>query len=157
MLSFLPQELLSYSLLLLCLLVVGMVVRTRLLKSRNKNKQDKTANRMEWNQLADQDQLKEIGELSQQRPVLIYKHSTRCSLSSMVKERLEEDWDLDSKSMPVYFLDILANRQLSSQVADYFNVQHQSPQILLIKNNECVFHTSHLAIQVGKIKEKAAV
>lgn len=112
---------------------------------------------MEWYQLTDEAQLDNITEVSKQRPVLIYKHSTRCSLSMMIKERLEEEWDVDAETVPVYYLDIIVNKSLSNRVADFFHVPHQSPQILLIQNGECTYHTSHLAIKPNKIKEQAAV
>lgn len=112
---------------------------------------------MEWSQLTDEAQLEHICKLSKQRPVLIYKHSTRCSLSMMVKEQLEEEWDLTTETVPVYYLDIIANKPLSNQVADFFQVPHQSPQVLLIQQGECAFHTSHLAIKADKIKQQAAV
>ncbi len=112
---------------------------------------------MDWHQLIDPSQLDDIQQASQQRPVLIFKHSTRCSLSLMIKERLEEEWDVDPATVLVYHLDIIANRELSNEVANTFNVPHQSPQVLLIRNGESVFHTSHLAIQTDKLKEKAEV
>ncbi|PSR00809.1 MAG: bacillithiol system redox-active protein YtxJ [Bacteroidetes bacterium SW_11_45_7] len=112
---------------------------------------------MEWYQLTDEAQLANILELSKQQPVLIYKHSTRCSLSMMIKEHLEEEWDVNSETVLVYYLDIIANKPLSNRVAYDFHVPHQSPQILLIQNGECTYHTSHLAIKADKIKQQAAI
>ena len=112
---------------------------------------------MHWRQLTDPAQLDDVQETSEQRPVLIFKHSTRCSLSIMIKERLEEEWHVDPDTVVVYYLDIIANRELSNEVVTTFNVPHQSPQVLLIKNGKSVFHTSHLAIRTDKLKEKAEV
>ncbi|MXV17990.1 bacillithiol system redox-active protein YtxJ [Hufsiella ginkgonis] len=86
---------------------------------------------------------------------IIFKHSTRCSISLMVKKRFELDWEAIPESTPLYFLDLIAYRAISNQVADLFQVHHESPQVLLIKDGECVYETSHgeisseeLAVQI---------
>lgn len=81
---------------------------------------------------------------------IIFKHSTRCSISMMAKRRFELDWDKLPESMPLYFLDLIKNRDLSNQVAEKFHVHHESPQMLLIKDGECVLDQSHGAISVDE-------
>ena len=86
--------------------------------------------------------------------VVIFKHSTRCSISSVAKSRLESSWDFDPTALPVYYLDLISFRSLSALVADKFNVQHESPQILVIKNGECIYNESHMSISVKSIRNE---
>lgn len=89
--------------------------------------------------------------------VLIFKHSTRCSISSVAKSRLESSWDFDSENLPVYYLDLISFRSLSGLIADKFNIQHQSPQILVIKNGDCIYTESHMSISVKSIHTELEV
>ncbi|QJD96799.1 bacillithiol system redox-active protein YtxJ [Mucilaginibacter robiniae] len=79
---------------------------------------------------------------------IIFKHSTRCSISMMAKRRFELDWDKLPADLPLYFLDLIKNRDLSNQIAQEFHVHHESPQMLLIKDGECILDQSHGAISV---------
>ncbi len=104
---------------------------------------------MTWIDLNSANQITEIKELSSLRPQVIFKHSTRCSISSMAKSRLERNQQ--PESIDFYFLDLIKHRSLSTQIADDFAVYHQSPQILVIKNGECVYDESHSGIQMDEI------
>ncbi|MEO5681548.1 MAG: bacillithiol system redox-active protein YtxJ [Chitinophagaceae bacterium] len=109
---------------------------------------------MNWILLTTEIQLEQIIKHSAERPQVIFKHSTRCSISSMAKNRLERNYkpvDID-----FYFLDLLAHRPLSFKVADTFQVSHESPQILLIKNGLCVYDESHTGISMDEIVEKSS-
>ncbi|WP_214073795.1 bacillithiol system redox-active protein YtxJ [Mucilaginibacter sp. dw_454] len=101
---------------------------------------------MTWIQLTSADQLNNI----KQKPgySLIFKHSTRCSISMMAKRRFELDWDNLPDEMPLYFLDLIQYRDLSAQVAQLFQIHHESPQLLLIKDGECILDQSHGEISV---------
>jgi len=108
---------------------------------------------MDWISLTTEDQLTTIKEKSFSVPQLIFKHSTRCSISSMAKSRLER---ADTPAgVDFYYLDLIAHRALSQQVAAIFEVPHESPQVLLIKNGKCVFDESHYAISMDDIAESA--
>jgi bacillithiol system protein YtxJ len=109
---------------------------------------------MNWIDLNNIRQLAEIKELSKTRPQVIFKHSTRCSISTMAKSRLERNVQPDSGDF--YFLDLLKHRSISDQVAEDFAVTHESPQVLLIKNTECVYEESHSGIQMDEITEQMA-
>jgi bacillithiol system protein YtxJ len=85
--------------------------------------------------------------------VAIFKHSTRCSISSMAKNRLERSWNPRKKYIPVYYLDLLSFRQLSNEVANRFDLIHESPQLLLIQKGELKAHASHSAISAAIIEE----
>lgn len=110
---------------------------------------------MNWNTLDSEEQLKSIIEESASVPVLIFKHSTRCSISSMAQSRLERQWNFDDENIKAYHLDLIAHRNISLQIAETFGVEHQSPQALLIKNGVCVYNDSHNAISVTEIGEVA--
>lgn len=110
---------------------------------------------MKWIDLVSFNQLEDIISLSADKPVVVFKHSTRCNVSSIALTRLLKA-DPDSK-VPFYFLDIISHRQLSGLIAEKFQVSHESPQILLIKNGECVYEESHLAINAGELLEQINV
>lgn len=101
---------------------------------------------MTWTPLDSAQQLNNIK--TQPGYSLIFKHSTRCSISMMAKRRFEMDWDALPADMPVYFLDLIKHRDISAQVAEDFHIHHESPQMLLIKDGECILDQSHGAISV---------
>jgi bacillithiol system protein YtxJ len=109
---------------------------------------------MNWIPLQMEAQLEEIRERSAQRPQVIFKHSTRCSTSALVKSRL--DRTALSPDIDFYYLDLLKYRPVSNKVAEIFGVQHESPQILVIRDGKCVFEESHLGITMDAILEQAA-
>ncbi len=106
---------------------------------------------MNWITLNDINQLQQIEQESYQKPQVIFKHSTRCSISSMVLRRLEREGAPDT--MDFYFLDLIKNRNISNKVSDMFHVSHESPQILLIKNGGCIYDESHYAISMNALAE----
>jgi len=101
---------------------------------------------MNWTSLESTDQIDVIKK--QQNYSVIFKHSTRCSISMMVKKRFELDWDKLPGNLPLYFLDLIRYRELSNKVAADFQVYHESPQLLLIKDGECILDLSHGQISV---------
>lgn len=104
---------------------------------------------MQWIALTSEEQLQEILERSATVPQVIYKHSTRCSISSMAKNRLERK--ATPAGIDFYYLDIFAYRPLSNKIAHDLDVHHESPQVLLIKNGQCVYAESHTAINMDEI------
>jgi bacillithiol system protein YtxJ len=107
---------------------------------------------MNWIPLNTDSDLEAIITKSKDRPQVIFKHSTRCSISSMVKNRLEKS-DQPSE-IDFNFLDLLAHRPLSNKVAEQFSVYHESPQVLLIRNGECTYDESHMGISMNEIVEQ---
>ncbi len=118
------------------------------------NKRKETAE-VEWFKLTEESQLQEIVEESHTTPVLIYKHSTRCGISSMAFDRLVRGWDeaYTDKIKP-YYLDLIAFRDVSNEVARQFGIYHQSPQVILIKNGKAIYDDSHMAISLDIIKQQ---
>ena len=111
---------------------------------------------IDWLSFEKEQQLDDIIQLSHNvnvDAVAIFKHSTRCSISSMAKNRLERNWNPTNKNIPFYYLDLLAFRQLSNEVANRFDLMHESPQLLLIQKGELKAHASHSAISSSLIEE----
>lgn len=104
---------------------------------------------MNWIPLTTEDQLILIKEKSFSVPQVIFKHSTRCSTSSMVLNRLERAEA--PATIDFYYLDLLAHRNISNKIAEDFQVYHESPQVLLIRNGECVYDESHMAITMDEL------
>ncbi|MGO4822154.1 MULTISPECIES: bacillithiol system redox-active protein YtxJ [unclassified Flavobacterium] len=109
--------------------------------------------KMEWEPLNDIAQLDEIVALSKEKPVAIFKHSTRCSISRMALKQFENEFDFSEKVTP-YFLDLIAFREISNDIASRFSVQHQSPQLILIKDGKAVYNASHSDIDAAALKLK---
>jgi bacillithiol system protein YtxJ len=109
-----------------------------------------TNSNVKWNSLVDLGQLNDIIELSTDIPVIIFKHSTRCSISRMALRQFENEFDLENKVTP-FFLDLLNHRDVSAEIARQFGVEHQSPQVLLISKGKSVYDASHSDISVEAI------
>lgn len=109
---------------------------------------------MNWIPLVSVSQIAEIKERSLQKPQLIFKHSIRCSTSSLAKGRLEKGTTPDN--IDFYYLDLINYREISNLVAEAFKVHHESPQVLLIRNGECTYEESHIGIRMEEIIEQAA-
>lgn len=116
------------------------------------SEENKAVSKVGWKQLIDLGQLNEIIHLSTEKPVLIFKHSTRCSISRMVLKQFENEFDLEDKVVP-YFLDLLENRAISNEIASRFGVQHQSPQIIVIKDGKAIYNASHESIDARKLEQ----
>jgi bacillithiol system protein YtxJ len=108
---------------------------------------------MKWIHLTTEAGLTQLIENSQQRPQVIFKYSVACSLSEMMKMRLEKD--TAPSGIDFYFLDIWKYRPLSNKIAEDFHVRHESPQILLISKGECTYDESHMDIRMDEIEAQA--
>lgn len=108
----------------------------------------------DWQNLNSLEQIDEIKKQSEDKPVVIFKHSTRCGISHMAQHNLEGRWDFQPEELHFYYLDLIRNRPVSNAVAETFDVRHQSPQILIIRNGEVDYHTSHHLISVETIRKQ---
>lgn len=113
-------------------------------KSSSKEKKEEKSN-IEWHQLSNIEQLNHICEESNNTIVGIFKHSTRCSISRGVLSQFEQKF---SEELPIkmYYLDLLNHRNISNEIAERFQVIHQSPQLLLVKKGETIAHASHYEV-----------
>jgi bacillithiol system protein YtxJ len=114
------------------------------------NEEKQSVSKVGWRPLTDLGQFNEIIDLSTEKPVLIFKHSTRCSISRMVLKQFENEFDLQDKVIP-YYLDLLEFRNVSNEIAIRFRVTHQSPQIILVKDGKAVYNASHESIDICKL------
>lgn len=110
---------------------------------------------MKWNELKSLDELNDLVTSSFETPHIVFKHSTSCPISAVMKSRFEGDWkkrSLVNQHAP-YLLDLLKYRDISNEIAKKFEVKHESPQVLLIQNGNATFHASHAAISVQILSE----
>ena len=112
---------------------------------------------MNWNKLTSEEQIDQVITESAEKPVLLFKHSTSCSISSMALDRLLRNWKTeDSDKITPYYLDLIAFRSLSNLVAARFGIPHESPQVLLIKKGKVTYHESHYGISYAEIMKQSS-
>lgn len=108
---------------------------------------------MKWNKLSEIEQLEEINKASFDTPVMIFKHSTRCSISSSALNRVERNWNNEQDDVKVkpFYLDLIAYRNVSNEIAKKWRIEHQSPQVLIIKKGACIYTETHMGINYEEI------
>ncbi len=112
---------------------------------------------MNWNKLETPEKLQEIIKNSSSTPVLIFKHSTRCSISTMALSRFERQWNQEKiGKVEPYYLDLIQHRNISNLIAQELNVNHESPQVLLVENGKCTYSASHSAIYFDDLVGKTS-
>ncbi|AWA30089.1 bacillithiol system redox-active protein YtxJ [Flavobacterium magnum] len=112
-------------------------------------------NGLDWVLLEEMDQLEQLAEESFSAPVTIFKHSTRCNISSFSLRQFERAYDIPADRMRLYFLDLLAYRNISNELALRFGVVHQSPQILVVSEGKAVYDASHENISAEDLRKFA--
>jgi len=106
-----------------------------------------------WKTLDDIAQLDQISKDSKSKTVVLFKHSVTCGISAGAKHRLESQWDLINADIDFYYLDLLSYRSISNAIADRWGVRHQSPQIIVIKDDKAIHDTSHGSISAGALQD----
>ena len=101
---------------------------------------------LSWTPLISVEEINTIIEISKNQSILIFKHSTRCGISRMIIKQFESLFNEENKQLKVYYLDLLNYREVSSKLSEVFQVIHQSPQLLVIKNGISVYNESHYEI-----------
>lgn len=119
----------------------------------NARTEQKKKPQLSWIPLSSLDQLLQIKEQSKTIPVIIFKHSTRCVISRMVLREFESSFTEHQLSISLYILDLLTYREISNKIVSEFQVFHQSPQLIVIKNGEAIYHASHNDINSNNIKD----
>ena len=118
---------------------------------KNTNRYNSKLNRID---LTDDGQIEDILSLSNDKPVLLFKHSSRCGVSSMVLKRFESKIETIHENYNYFILDIIRYRSLSNSLAKRFHVQHESPQLIIIDNGEVTYHDSHYGIMDVVLKSE---
>jgi bacillithiol system protein YtxJ len=119
----------------------------------NKKSEPTKSEHINWELLHTEEELSTLVKKSMDKPQIIFKHSTTCSISSMAKRRLERQWNIDEARADIHYLDLLSYRNISNKIAADLGVTHQSPQIIIVKNGQAIFNTSHNDIGVDVIEE----
>lgn len=114
----------------------------------------KSSASIQWNHLSDVSQFEQMDEMSNDQPVLIFKHSTRCPISTMSLGRFERSF-IEETSFRPYFVDLISNREVSNEIARRYDVMHESPQAILLSKGKAVYNASHNGIDFHEIEEKA--
>ena len=112
----------------------------------NKTSKEVKETYLSWTPLISVDEINTIKEISKNHSILIFKHSTSCGISRMVMKQFESLFNEENKHLKVYYLDLLNFREVSSKLSEVFQVIHQSPQLLVIKNGISVYDESHYEI-----------
>jgi bacillithiol system protein YtxJ len=108
---------------------------------------------VEWRRLSDTADLKEIKEASYSKLQLIYKHSTRCATSYFALKNLQNFPKDTFDEINTYLVDVIGQRDLSGEISKYFNVRHESPQVIILKNGEVIWSASHGHVRTELILE----
>jgi bacillithiol system protein YtxJ len=109
---------------------------------------------MKWNKLNDLQQLQELLQLSENMTVMIFKHSTRCSISRAALDRLERNWKEEEVGhIKPYFLDLISYREVSNAIQDLLAVEHESPQLIVIEKGKAIYHRSHFDIDYNHLQK----
>lgn len=107
-----------------------------------------------WHPLTELKQLDHIKDESHKQAVAIFKHSTRCGISRMALSKFEKDYSRENEgNVKLYYLDLISNRDISNEVANRFEVQHESPQLIILKDGKVIHHASHHSIEAKSLNE----
>lgn len=108
---------------------------------------------MRWEVLDSAEALEKAIKASNLRKVALFKHSTRCSISSTAKDRIERQWNFDENAITIYYLDLIKYRSISNQIAEITGIPHESPQLIILHNEQVIYHASHSEIMPRFIPE----
>lgn len=117
------------------------------------NEQEENLVKVNWIPLNDLEVIEEAIALSYEKPVVLFKHSTRCSISRFALKQFENEYDFSKEQMEPFFLDLLNHRDISNEIATRFNIEHQSPQMIVLKGGVAVFSSTHSDIEASILKK----
>lgn len=118
--------------------------------NKDRNKKNK---KMNWNKIHTEKQLDEALAMSHDKPVMLFKHSTRCPISSMALNRIESEWDFSQDKIVPFYLDLIRHRDVSNAIASKLNILHASPQMIVVKDGKSVMDASHSEIRASLVTE----
>lgn len=106
-----------------------------------------------WKEVTSIEEFNEMLNTPTDKAKLFFKHSTRCSISSMALKGFEREWNVSSDDFELYFVDLIAHRDISNAIAAESHVEHQSPQVVVWRNGEVIYNASHHHIDAQKIQQ----
>ncbi|WP_010269919.1 bacillithiol system redox-active protein YtxJ [Paenibacillus senegalensis] len=108
-------------------------------------------------QLNSVDEWNKALELSDEQPVFIFKHSTRCPVSADAYDQYGAYLNRSANEDVAYFLVLVVEyRPVSNAIAESLELKHESPQAILIHKRKPVWHTSHWRITESNLKDNLA-
>lgn len=108
--------------------------------------------RINWTEITDEAQWRAALHTSNHQTVVVFKHSTRCPVSAMALRMFERDWSLDEAQVKPFFLDLIAFRQVSNLIAHQTRIAHESPQLIVLRNEQAIYSASHQDISAQHLK-----
>lgn len=109
---------------------------------------------MNWNQITTIEELDAALIKSAESPVLLFKHSTSCSISSAALHRLERKWEpATDQIVSAFYIDLLRYRQISNAIAKHTGIQHESPQSIIFHKGKVLYEASHNGIDYSDMLE----
>jgi bacillithiol system protein YtxJ len=105
----------------------------------------------QWGRLSDTSDLKKLNEASFSKFQMIYKHSTRCATSYFALQNLKNFPEAKLQEVDLYIVDVISQRELSNEISEHFEVRHESPQIMLLKNGQLIWNASHGDVRIEAI------
>lgn len=102
--------------------------------------------------IQDENEFRQVLQESAERPVFVFKHSTRCPISAAAREQFERF----TEAMPEVacrLVLVVEQRPLSLEIAHETGVTHASPQALLLVQGKVVWHASHYQITAHALRE----
>lgn len=82
---------------------------------------------------------------SNNKPVVIFKHSTACGISSAAYREMQK------LEAPVNLLEVQSAREVSRELADMTGIQHETPQVIVLKGGKAVWNASHFDVKAGAV------
>lgn len=107
----------------------------------------------QWRTLQDSADIEALADTSHHTPCVIFKHSPRCTTSLMKHYTLSLEWPFAPDAVQAYLVDVVAQPHVAQAVSDFFQEHHQSPQVLLIRNGECIYEESQLDIDAAALAD----
>ena len=109
--------------------------------------------KLQWDILQSEEDFLNAKSLSNEKVVVIFKHSTRCPVSTMAKRMFENQYDYESEEVQAFFLDLIAYRSISNLIAQDLAVDHESPQMIILKDEMAMYDSSHSMISAPAISK----
>ena len=113
---------------------------------------NKNTSQLNWINIESVEELDTAFNNTDQKSGLFFKHSTRCPTSRMVLNTFESEWEENGKCN-LYFINLLAHRDVSNTLSDLSGVEHQSPQAILVQNKTSIYNNSHSGISAKEIQK----
>ena len=115
--------------------------------------EEKPSSNLQWNYLESMEDLDAAELLSKGKTVVLFKHSTRCSISRFVLKQFEKTYSVPEDKMELYFLDLIEYRPISNEIASRYGVMHQSPQMIVLSNGKAIYNASHESIDANDLEQ----